>query len=146
MIFKPTRFNLWTVVLATTLLLCSFIALAGQGKSEYESNNTREKSDSITTEPILYGNLDAEDKDDWFRILGPLGTKAKFTITVPKNKSFKFTVYRDEDILGKTTGKKPEESVTCEITGTVYIHVQRITGAGDYKIKITKISAPKPVK
>lgn len=138
-----TRIVQWIIVLVLTISM-STIAIAGQGKSENEPNDTKVKATVTTAATIIYGNLDDKDITDWFVLKNQLGPKIKLALSYTGKTSFVMTVYRDNIPVAKTEGIKPGESVTVTLKSKMYVKVQRISGASDYQIRITRPKIAKP--
>jgi len=129
------------IPVATGLLLLLFFAIApaiaGQGTSEAEPNDTKDLADPIEGF-VINGNIDDEDTDDWFVLEGQEGLQANFVIYFDDSEGLEvdFAVYSDDEEVGKAEGYGTAEAIACEIPGTCYVHVWRYEGEGDYTLKI----------
>lgn len=119
-------------------------ATAGQGPSEKEVNDTREKANSITGTSTVLGILDSKDREDWYLVTSLLGPSARFTLEVPQKSCYKLSVFQGDKLIGNTSGKKMSESFICNITGKVHIQILWSNGGGAYNLKIIKMQPTKP--
>ncbi len=127
------------------ILLSFSIAFAGQGPSEKEVNDTRDKANSITGTSTVLGILDSKDREDWYLVTGQIGPAARFTLEVPQKSCFKLSVFQGDKLIGSTSGKKQlSETITCNITGKVHIQILWSDGGGGYNLKIVKVQPTKP--
>jgi hypothetical protein len=109
---------------------------AAQGAGEREPNDTRESADKVT-ELALDGQLTGEDGEDWFRLGGQESTFASFTIVHDADNDFNFEVFNDMASVAHARGSGSSDTVSCDIPGTCYVRVYRVSGSGPYTVIIT---------
>ncbi|MCX6647605.1 MAG: hypothetical protein NTY09_14780 [bacterium] len=107
-----------------------------EGDDEIEPNDDVDNADYIESALEINGYI-CEDDDDWFQLGGQEGTNPTFTISFDDEEcEIDFEVYSDDEVVGSATGFGTDESVTCEVPGTCYVHVYHWDGEGEYTIDI----------
>ena len=107
-----------------------------EGDDEIEPNDDMDSADFIEDALEINGYI-CEDDDDWFVLDGQEGFNPTFTIYFDDDEcEMDFEVYSDDENVGTAAGWGTEESITCEVPGTCYIHVYYWEGEGEYTIEI----------
>jgi len=138
-----TKFLPAVLVVMVLLIMATAPLYAGEGRDEYEPNDTMELADLIEGLEIK-GNVDEVDTDDWFKLAGQEGYRAEFTVFQDDDEvEVDFEIlsvdYEDMDlyeVVGSAEDWGSGESITCDIPRECYIRVWHWEGAGDYTIKI----------
>ncbi len=110
------------------------------GGREREPNNDRSSATPVGAVSIT-GTLDANDTDDWFVLAGQEGTRPTFAISHDQGANFDFEVFNNDALAGRATGTGPTDSITCEVPGRCTVHVWRVSGSGNYTLRINRSSA-----
>ncbi len=128
-------FSALSIILALVLLTV-IPAIAGEGRDEVESNDSRSLADSID-EFVIRGHMDEEDGDDWFVLAGQEGFHPTFIIYFDDEEvEVDFAVYSDDEQVGEALDWGTEEEITCQVPSVCYVHVWWWDGEGDYEIEI----------
>lgn len=111
------------------------------GGAEIEPNNVMTMANIIPrTETSFQGRLDAKDTEDWFELSGQEGTNPWVTIVHDRNCNFDFEVYNNNVLVGRATEPLTTDSIQCNVPGSCYIRVWRVSGAGNYTIQVYNAS------
>jgi len=107
-----------------------------EGPNEIEPNDDADNADYIESALEINGYM-CEDDDDWFQLGGQEGTNPTFTIVFDDDEcEMDFEVLSDDEVVGTASGYGTDESITCRVPGTCYVHVYHWTGEGEYTIEI----------
>jgi hypothetical protein len=107
---------------------------------EREPNNER-SSATMTRSLSLTGSLNESDPVDWFVLAGQEGTRPTFTISHEPGANFDFEVFSDEALAGRATGASSPDTIACFVPGRCYIRIWRVSGSGNYTVRINPASS-----
>lgn len=108
-----------------------------QSGVELESNNSRALANR-TRSMTLTGRLDENDTEDWFVLEGQEGTQPAITLSHGEGMNFDMEVYSDDMLVCSARGAENTETVACNVPGRCYVRIVRISGAGNYTVRVQR--------
>jgi hypothetical protein len=106
------------------------------GADEVEPNDEKDLADEVE-ELEIHGYI-CENDHDWFVLTGQEGYNPTFTIYFDDEDDLEidFEIYSGDELVDGAYDWGSEDSVTCEVPGTCYVHVYYWSGEGEYTIEI----------
>ncbi len=104
---------------------------------EIESNNSKALANR-TRSMMLLGHLDENDREDWFVLEGQEGTQPALTLSHGEGMNFDMEVYSDDMLVCSARGAENTETVACNVPSRCYVRIVRISGAGNYTVRVQR--------
>ncbi len=105
--------------------------------AELESNNSRALANR-TRSMTLSGHLDDNDSEDWFVLEGQEGTQPAITLSHGEGMNFDMEVYSDDMLVCSARGAGNTETVSCNVPGRCYVRIIRVSGSGNYTVRVQR--------